>query len=163
MTSMVVSAVQTGNVWQPNMLMLYWVARRLQERLNGQNVLQRLIKCSPSFKYYWTWSNAIKQSIQTGKCLVAKQCSVVFFLFVFSSRFFYIGISHLTYRTYITYSSCLIAKHFPFKQGFIHFPRAARTEKILFCTRSYRGIKGLVWFSRVLLFNNIFRICRRKT
>lgn len=117
MTSMVLSAVQTGNVWQPNMLMLYWVARRLQERLNGQNVLQRLIKCSPSFKYYWTWSNAIKQSIQTGKCLVAKQCSVVFFCLFFRLVFF-----KLEFHTLLTELTFLI--HCVWLPNIFHLNRA---------------------------------------
>jgi len=38
---------QTGSniVWWPNILMLYWVAKRYQTCLSKQNVLQCLIKC----------------------------------------------------------------------------------------------------------------------
>ena len=47
--------------------MLYWVAKCYKSRLNEQKVLQCLINCLASFKFYQTRLNILKRS-----CLIAK-------------------------------------------------------------------------------------------
>lgn len=34
----------------------------------------------PSFKCYHTWLNTIKQGVQTGKCLITKQCLIAYLI-----------------------------------------------------------------------------------
>ena len=55
--------------------MLRLVAKRYQTCLN---VVQYLIKCLTSFKFYQTRSSTIKQDIQSGNCSVTKRCLIVF-------------------------------------------------------------------------------------
>ena len=45
---------------------------------NKRNVLSCLIECLMPFKFYQTRSNSTKQGGQTVKCLVTKQCLMVF-------------------------------------------------------------------------------------
>lgn len=151
--SMVLTSVQKGNVWQPNTIRHCLATKHVDATLSGQavsNTFERT-KCFTMFDQMFDFVQILLNAIQHGqtRCPNGKMTGQQTILdrVIFSPQFFLIWISHLIYKVH--YLLIVFDRQaFSIWTGLHTFSRAARRDKISFCTRRYCGIKGFVRFSR---------------